>query len=334
MARPARWWRPAGDGGAACALCPQACVISDGAAGVCGARYAKGGKLWTKAWGVGTYPFADPIEKKPLYHFLPGSSVLSFGLAGCNLKCSFCQNWRLSASHDYGALQSLTPDNCVKMAQGQGCSSIAFTYNEPTISSEFCIEVSKAARQAGLRTVAVSNGYIQGEARRELYDVIDAANIDIKSMSADFYSKYCGGRLEPVLETLIYLVRSKRVWVELTNLLIPTLNDSDSDIDSLAEWIGANLGPDVPLHFSAFRPEYRLQTLPITPFETLCRARERALARGLKYVYIGNTTEPQITACPNCQKELIRRSGYSVTKHGMLTNKCPDCGLEIAGFFC
>ena len=276
---------------------------------------------------------ADPIEKKPLYHFMPASSVLSFGLFGCNLSCSFCQNWRLSASHDYKTLQRLTPDNCAEMALEHGCSSVAFTYNEPTISSEFCIEVSKAARKAGLRTVAVSNGYIQSGARRELFDAIDAANIDIKSINPDFYSKHCGGGLEPVLETLSCLVASKRVWVELTNLLIPSLNDSDSDIDSLADWIGANLGYDVPLHFSAFHPEYRMQNIPRTPYNTLRRARERALAHGLKYVYLGNTPQPQITFCPNCRRELIRREGYSVAKHGFLTNKCPDCAAEIAGVF-
>lgn len=333
MAHPARWWRPLGDNRIVCELCPQVCIIPDGATGNCGARFVEYGQLCTNAWGVGTYPVADPIEKKPLYHFLPGSSVLSFGLFGCNLSCSFCQNWRLSSNHDYDSLQSLTPEKCVKIALEHGCSSLAFTYNEPAISSEFCIEVSKAARQAGLRTVAVSNGYIHNEARSDLFDVIDATNIDIKSINADFYSAHCGGRLEPVLETLVYLTRSKRIWVELTNLLIPSLNDSDSDIDSLARWIGANLGYNVPLHFSAFHPEYRMQNLPRTPYNTLRLARERALVHGLKHVYIGNTPQPQITFCPHCQGELVRREGYNVSKHGILTNKCPDCAAEIAGVF-
>jgi len=329
----AKWWVPESENQITCCLCPQQCAIQDGAYGRCGARFTKGGELWTNAWGVGTYPVADPIEKKPLYHFLPGSKVLSYGHLGCNLNCDFCQNWSLSTSHDYKTLQSLTPDNCVQTALEQGCSAIAFTYNEPTISSEFCIEVSKNARRFGIKTIAVSNGYICAEARNELYDVIDAANIDLKSIDPDFYTKYCRGKLAPVLETLAYLAKSKRTWVEITNLLIPELNDSKSNIDRLLDWVLTHLGPDVPLHFSAFHPAHRMRTFPITPYDTLRRAKDSALARGLRYVYIGNVHQAQNTSCPNCRNEVISRINHTVSKYELLDGKCPECGTLIPGIY-
>jgi pyruvate formate lyase activating enzyme len=307
--------------------------MQDRVSGRCGARYAKDGRLWTKAWGVGTYPVADPVEKKPLYHFLPGSKVLSFGLLGCNLNCAFCQNWSLSTSHDYGTLQSLTPENCIQIALAQGCSAIAFTYNEPVISSEFCIEVSENAHRFGIKTIAVSNGYIRADAGNDLFDVIDAANIDLKSIDPDFYTKYCEGRLAPVLETLACLAQSERTWVELTNLLIPGLNDSESDIDRLLDWVLTNLGPDVPIHFSAFRPSHHMRTFPITPYDTLRRAKDRALACGAHYVYLGNVPQAQDTTCPNCQNEVIRRLNYTVAKYELLNGKCPECGTLIPGVY-
>ena len=332
MASLAGWWRP-DDRRLVCELCPHLCVIPDGASGHCGARYAKDGKLWTKAWGIGTYPIADPVEKKPLYHFLPSSKALSFGLPGCNLDCAFCQNWGLSTSRDYGALQSLTPENCVQMALEQGCSSIAFTYNEPIISTEYCIEVSKAAHQAGLKTIAVSNGYISGIARRELFDAMDAANIDLKSIEPGFYKDHCGARLEPVLETLEYLAGSKTTWLEVTNLLIPGLNDSEPEINRLSDWVCTHLGAEAPLHFSAFHPAYRMQNLPRTPYDTLRRAKDIALARGLRHVYLGNTPQPQNTICPNCQREVIQRVNYAVAKFSLRDGKCLDCGAKISGIF-
>jgi pyruvate formate lyase activating enzyme len=219
------------------------------------------------------------------------------------------------------------------MAIEQRCASIAFTYNEPTISAEFCLEVANVAHQAGIKTIAVTNGYIHGEARSEFFEVMDAANVDIKSINPDFYAKHCGARLEPVLETLTHLARSRRTWLEITNLLIPSLNDSDSDIEALVDWVGTHLGADVPLHFSAFHPAHRTQSLPITPYETLGRAKDRAIARGIRYVYLGNTPQPQITNCPKCKRELIRRTNYVVAKCDVLDGKCPECGAEVAGCF-
>jgi pyruvate formate lyase activating enzyme len=302
-------------------------------AGICGARYVADGKLWTRAFGAGTSPVADPVEKKPLYHFLPGTKVLSFGTLGCNLKCSFCQNWSLSASHNYEALQSLSPDKCVQLAIELGCSAIAFTYNEPIISSEFCIDVSNAAHDAGLRSIAVSNGYVLAEARSELFDAVDATNVDLKGICPKFYAKYCGGRVEPVLETLTYLVRSARTWVEITNLIIPGLNDSSKDIDALIDWICTNVGLDVPLHFSAFHPAYRIQSLPRTPTSTLSKAKEKALACGLQYVYIGNVSQPQDTICPRCKNVAIQRLNHAVTKYQIQNGKCSHCGCAIAGIY-
>jgi pyruvate formate lyase activating enzyme len=334
---PARWWGEVPgtaqvDGHVACRLCPHGCALAEGKVGRCGARYAQGGRLFTRAWGVGTPPVADPVEKKPLYHFLPGSRVLSFGLPGCNMACSFCQNWGLSTSGDYDQFPPLTADDCVALSRTLGCRSIAFTYSEPSIAAEFCIDVADAGRGAGLRTVAVSNGYICGDARGDFFGGMDAANIDLKSIDTGFYEKHCGARLEPVLETLVHVAREKRVWLEVTNLLIPSLNDSDKSIGGLIDWVAANLGPDVPLHFSAFHPAHRMQGLPRTPLATLARARDMALAAGLRYAYAGNTPQAQVTLCPKCQTELIRRDGFSV-ECGLRGGRCPACGGGVAGVF-
>jgi len=335
MPHQAKWWGPSLGGEAiiVCGLCPHGCSLPDGGAGRCGARHAGGGRLWTEAWGLGTPPVADPVEKKPLYHFLPGTKVLSFGLAGCNLSCAFCQNWGLSASRDFGALQSLSPERCAQAALEMGCSAIAFTYNEPTISAEFCMDVSDAAHSAGIRTIAVSNGYIQDGARQEFFGDMDAANIDLKSMSPGFYAKYCSGRLEPVLQTIIHLAHSKNTWLEITNLLIPGLNDSERDISALAEWVGENAGPDVPLHFSAFRPAYRMPAFPSTPFGTLEKAKGVAASMDLRYVYLGNVPQPQCTICPSCGGEVLRRVNYAVSRRDAASGKCPGCGEPIAGVF-
>ena len=307
--------------------------MPDGGVGKCGARFAHDDRLWTKAWGLGTLPVADPVEKKPLYHFLPSSKVLSFGMPGCNLSCSFCQNWGLSTSREYDAMQNLNPERCAQLALEQGCSAIAFTYNEPTISAEFCIDVSRAAHGAGIKTIAVSNGYIQDGPRQDFFGAMDAANIDLKSISPKFYSDYCGGRLEPVLETIIHVARTKRSWLEITNLLIPGLNDSERDISALADWVGENVGPNVPLHFSAFHPSHRMQTIPSTPIETLERAKCIAVGKGLRYVYLGNVQKPQCTSCPNCAREVLLRVNYFVSRCDIVGGKCPNCGEPIAGVF-
>jgi pyruvate formate lyase activating enzyme len=328
----ARWW-DAGAEGVVCRLCPHACAIAEGGTGRCGARRAREGKLFTRAWGMGTPPVADPIEKKPLYHFLPGSRVLSFGLPGCNMACSFCQNWGLSTSRDFGSFPALTPEDCVGLSQELGCSAVAFTYSEPSTWAEFCIEVAGAAHQAGLKTIAVSNGHIHSDARRDLFDCMDAANIDLKSIEPGFYQKHCGAHLGPVLETLVHVARGKRTWLEVTNLIIPSLNDSDSGISRLVDWVAENLGADVPLHFSAFHPAHRMQGVRRTPFATLARAAELALAAGLRYVYVGNTAQPQTTRCPMCGSELVRRDGPGDVGCRLSAGRCPDCGGAIEGVF-
>ena len=332
MAQIASWWH-SGKDRITCGLCPQSCSMLEGNLGGCGARYVRDGKLWTRAFGVGTTPVADPVEKKPLYHFLPGTKVLSFGMAGCNLKCAFCQNWSLSTSDNYDALPGLSPEKCVQTAIGQGCTAIAFTYNEPIIYSEFCIEVSRIARSAGIKTIAVSNGYILEEPRTELFSVIDAVNIDLKGIVPEFYTKYCGARVEPVLETLRYLVHSSEAWVEITNLLIPGLNDSPRDIDCLIDWICANLSLDIPLHFSAFHPAHRMESLQRTPISTLAMAKEKALGRGMRYVYLGNVSHPQDTMCPNCRNLAVRRLHFTVSEYQVRDGKCSRCGCAIAGIF-
>jgi pyruvate formate lyase activating enzyme len=335
MTHQARWWGPpsGGDARITCGLCPHGCMMPDGGVGKCGARFAHDGRLWTKAWGLGTLPVADPVEKKPLYHFLPGTKVLSFGQPGCNLSCSFCQNWGLSASRDYSAMQSLSAERCAQMALEQGCSAIAFTYNEPTISAEFCIDVSNVAHGAGIKAIAVSNGYIQDGVRQEFYGAMDAANIDLKSINPGFYSNHCGGRLEPVLETIIHIARSKSTWLEITNLLIPSLNDSERDISALADWVGENVGLDVPLHFSAFHPSHKMQTIPSASIETLERAKSIAAGKGLRYVYLGNVQKPQCTSCPTCASEVLLRVNYFVSRTAIIGGKCPNCGEPIAGVF-
>ncbi|MCL1893058.1 MAG: AmmeMemoRadiSam system radical SAM enzyme [Holophagaceae bacterium] len=329
----ARWWCQGDNSLINCTLCPQMCNLRDGDSGNCGARYAKAGKLWTRAIGVGTSPVADPIEKKPLYHFLPGTKVLSFGMVGCNLSCAFCQNWNLSNNHNHAILQPITPEECVQMALEQGCSGIAFTYNEPIISSEFCIEVSKVAHQAELKTIAVSNGYIMDEARTDLFSVISATNIDLKGINPAFYSKICGARLEPVLETLSFLVHSTTTWVEITNLLIPGLNDSVADIEGLTDWVCRNLGLDVPIHFSAFHPAFRMNSVSRTPTDTLVMAKKIAHARGLRYVYLGNVSIPQSTICHKCESEIILRNNYFVNHCNILDNACSICKTRVAGLF-
>jgi len=333
---PARWWDSVSDGAGGrvvCALCPHACAMAEGWPGKCGARLHIGGKLITKAWGIGTPPVADPVEKKPLYHFLPGSKVLSFGLPGCNMSCAFCQNWSLSTSNDHDRFPTLAASDCVALSRKLDCSAIAFTYSEPSIAAEYCIHVADAAHHAGIKTIAVSNGYITGEARAEFFASMDAANIDLKSIDPGFYEKHCGARLEPVLETLTHIAKGKSTWLEITNLLIPTLNDSDRCISGLVAWVAENLGVDVPLHFSAFHPAHRMLGVPVMPVATLVRARAMALAAGLRHAYIGNTPQPQMTFCSNCGTTLISRMGFGNVECRVERGACPNCGAGVAGVF-
>lgn len=332
---PARWWTPVNPGKVRCDLCPRLCTLFEGQRGYCGVRLERNGKLWTEVWGSTGGICADPIEKKPLYHFLPGSSVLSFGACGCNLGCNFCQNWRMSRDKHAEALPfQISPEEVLSLAREEHCASVAFTYNEPIISAEFCLAVASACREAGIRTVAVTAGYISPEARNDFFSEMDAANVDLKGFTEDFYRHYCGASLQPVLDTLEHIAKEGRTWLELTTLLIPGANDSEEDIDRMSRWILDHLGADVPLHFSAFHPDYRLLDKPPTPLSTLRRAREIALAKGLRYVYTGNLRDREggTTFCPGCRKAIIERDGFCVLSLQLQEGQC-ECGATIAGVF-
>jgi pyruvate formate lyase activating enzyme len=329
----AGWWEAEPGGRVHCYLCPRHCHIHAGQAGFCFIRVNRGGKLYSLGYGSPAALQIDPIEKKPLSHFLPGSRVFSMGTAGCNMGCFFCQNWDISKSRqDQVRSQRVAPEDVPLLALEHGCESIAFTYNEPTIWGEYVIDICKAAKDHGLKTVMVSNGYITREAFHDIYDHIDAANIDLKAFTENFYGKITLTHLQPVLDTLQWLKNETSVWFELTNLLIPTLNDGTEEIGKLAEWVVEHLGPDVPLHFTAFHPDFKLQDKPATPPETLHRARKIALDAGLNYVYEGNIFgEGANTNCPSCGELLIRRSWHSVLKNNMKNGACSSCGLAIPG---
>ena len=330
------WSRSDGDK-LQCTLCPRDCRLSDGQRGMCFVRQRQGDDIVLTAYGKASGFALDPIEKKPLNHFYPGTSVLSFGTAGCNLACKFCQNWDISKSRDMERLSDeATPEAIAAAAVRGGARSIAFTYNDPTIFAEYAMDVADAAHARGLATVAVSAGYIYPEPRAELYAKIDAANIDLKAFTDEFYWKQAAAHLEPVKDTLKYLVKETQVWTEITTLLIPTLNDSDKELHELAQWVAAELGPDVPLHFSAFHPDYKLRDLPRTPPATLTRARRSAMAEGLRFVYTGNVHDPEgdQTLCPGCGTAVISRDWYEILD-AKLTPKgaCARCGTQIPGRF-
>jgi len=315
-----------------CYACGHCCPITDGQPGVCKVRYNRGGTLYVP-WGYVGGVQCDPIEKKPLNHFLPGTRVFSMGTAGCNMGCFFCQNWDISKSRqDQVRSQHIAPEDVPLLALQNGCDSLAFTYNEPTIWGEYVIDICKAAREYGLKTVMVSNGYITYEAFHDIYDHIDAANIDLKAFTEGFYGKTTLTHLQPVLETLEWLKKETKVWFEITNLMIPTLNDDPAETRQLSEWILMHLGPDVPLHFTAFHPDFKLQDKPRTPPETLHRARAIALETGLHYVYEGNIfSDGANTCCPKCGELLIRRSWHDVLENRLVEGACPKCSLSIPG---
>lgn len=285
--KTARYWHTRPDGQIECDLCPRHCLLSDGQQGICSVRRREGDRLIAAAYGIICGPAVDPIEKKPLYHFLPGSSVLSFGTTGCNLTCGFCQNYHLSRSRTIDGTR-MTPESIAATAVRQGCASVAFTYNEPTVFIEFAIDTAAACHAAGLKTVAVTNGWIEPQARRDLYAHMDAANVDLKAFTDRFYNQLCGASLQPVLDTLVYIRRETGTWLECTTLLIPGWNDSPAEIDAMTKWAVANLGVDVPWHFSAYRPTPRWQEAPPTPLETLLQAESIAKANGLRHVHLGN----------------------------------------------
>ena len=278
----------------------------------------------------------DPIEKKPLNHFYPGTSVLSFGTAGCNLGCRFCQNWDISKAREFDRLaDQASPETIAAAAQKLGCWSVAFTYNDPVIFAEYAMDVADACREAGIAAVAVTAGYMTEESRPEFYRHMDAANVDLKGFTEEFYHRNCYGELAPVLETLKYLRQATTVWLEVTTLLIPGENDSERELGQAADWFAANLGPDVPWHFTAFHPDYKMLDKPRTPPATLTRARTIAQARGLRYVYTGNILDPDggSTWCPGCGQRLIKRNGYEVGEWHLKKNRCARCSFEIAGHF-
>ncbi len=335
MAAPheAQWWEPEPDGRVHCYLCPRHCHIHPGQSGFCFIRVNEGGKLYSLGYGAPAALQVDPIEKKPLNHFLPGTRVFSMGTAGCNMGCFFCQNWDISKSHqDQVHSKHVPPEDVPRLALHHGCDSIAFTYNEPTIWGEYVMDICQAARGFGLKTVMVTNGYITYEAFHDIYDQIDAANVDLKAFTEEFYGKTTLTHLEPVLKTLEWLKNETQVWFEITNLMIPTLNDDPAETKRLADWIVQHLGPDVPLHFTAFHPDFKLRDKPATPPETLHRAREIAREAGINYVYEGNIfSDAANTYCPRCGEALIKRSWHSVLDNRLKKGACSNCGTKIPG---
>ncbi len=308
-----------------------------GQRGFCFVRANEDGQLVLTTYGRSSGFCIDPVEKKPLNHFLPGTQVFSFGTAGCNLACKYCQNWEISTSREMNLLaEEASPSQIARTAANWQCSSVAFTYNDPVIFAEYAIDTAVACRAAGLASIAVTAGYINPEARRDFFAVMDAANIDLKGFSDSFYQQVTGARLRPVLDTISYAVHETNVWVELTTLLLPGYNDASSDLREMCRWIVTELGPDVPLHFTAFHPDNRMRDLPRTPSRTLARARAIAQEEGLHYVYTGNIEDPdgQTTYCPNCKSPVIRRDRYTIDSYDLdAEGRCRVCGTQIPGRF-
>jgi len=333
---PGRWWHATDDGRVQCDLCPRDCKLQEGQRGLCFVRQRQGDRMVLTTYGRSSGFCVDPIEKKPLNHFYPGSSVLSFGTAGCNLACKFCQNWDISKAREMDRLvDAATPEAIARAAKASGAASVAFTYNDPTIFAEYAMDCADACHAVGVHTVAVTAGYIHAEPRRELYAKIDAANVDLKAFTEDFYRKTCAAHLEPVKDTLRYLVHETNVWTEITTLVIPGYNDSEAELAELAAWIARDLGPDVPLHFSAFHPDYKMMDVPATPPATLRRARAIAMREGLRYVYTGNVhdREGDATACPGCGAAVIERDWYEILGSRLHGDRCAACDTRIPGRF-
>jgi len=332
-----RHWTRLPDGEVRCDVCPRACRLSEGQRGLCFVRACEGGEVVLTSFGRSSGYCVDPIEKKPLAHFLPGTPVLSFGTAGCNLACRFCQNWDISKSRELDTLSDeAPPERIARAAQALGCRSVAYTYNDPVVFLEYAVATAEACRAEGIRSVAVTAGYVLPEPRRELFAAMDAANVDLKAFSDRFYRKVCSGALEPVLETLHWLRHETSVWLEVTTLLIPGENDSKEELEAASRWFADHLGPDVPWHFSAFHPDYRMLDAPRTPPATLTRAREIARAHGLRFVYTGNVYDPegQSTRCPGCGALAIGRDGYEITAWNLEGDgRCRGCGAPIPGVF-
>jgi pyruvate formate lyase activating enzyme len=331
----ARWWHRLEDGRIQCDLCPRDCRLHDVQRGLCFVRAREGDRMVLTTYGRSSGFCVDPIEKKPLNQFHPGSSVLSFGTAGCNLACKFCQNWDISKSREMDRLMDeASPETIARAAEELGCRSVAFTYNDPVIFAEYAMDVADACHARGVKTVAVTAGYMHPEPRRAFYAKMDAANVDLKAFTEDFYFSLTGAHLQPVLDTLAYLRHETAVWLEVTTLLIPGRNDSPAEIDAMTRWIARELGPEVPLHFTAFHPDYRMDDLPPTPASTLARSRGIAIANGLRHVYTGNVhdTEGGTTFCPHCGNAVIVRDWHRILNHRLTDDgHCRECGGAIAG---
>lgn len=330
------WWHTLDDGRIQCDLCPRFCKLREGQRGFCFVRQAREGGIALTSYGRASGFCIDPIEKKPLNHFYPGSSVLSFGTAGCNLGCRFCQNWDISKARQYDRLSDwAAPEDVADTAVRAGCRSIAFTYNDPVIFAEYAIDTARACRARDIKTVAVTAGYISDEARPEFFGSMDAVNVDLKAFSEDFYHKISYAHLQPVLDTLVYLKHETDVWFEITTLLIPGHNDSDDELSKQVDWILERLGPDVPLHFTAFHPDFKMRDVPPTPISTLTRARALALKKGMHHVYTGNVHDAnsQSTYCASCGDMLIERDWYDLGKYRINGGACMSCGAPVAGRF-
>jgi pyruvate formate lyase activating enzyme len=332
-----RYWSLMDDGRVRCDLCPRYCVLNDGQRGFCFVRRNQGGQVVLTTYGRSSGFCIDPIEKKPLNHFLPGTPILSFGTAGCNLSCKFCQNWDISKSRETDTLaDSASPEAIAAAAADARCSSVAYTYNDPVIFLEYAVDVAAACREKGIKSVAVTAGYISAEPRVEFFRSMDAANVDLKAFSEEFYWKLTGGHLQAVLDTLLYLKNETSVWLELTNLLIPGENDSDQELNRMTSWVVSNLGPDVPMHFTAFHPDWKMRDKPATASGSLLRAREIARENGVRYAYTGNVHDEagQSTYCHVCDLKLIGRDWYELGVWNLTAEgNCVDCGTPCAGVF-
>ncbi|HKK05623.1 MAG TPA: AmmeMemoRadiSam system radical SAM enzyme [Gammaproteobacteria bacterium] len=334
---PVGYWHKLEDGRIQCDLCPRFCKLHDGQRGLCFVRARQGDTMVLTTYGRSSGYCVDPIEKKPLNHFLPGTSVLSFGTAGCNLACKFCQNWDISKSREIDTLaDEAFPETIARAAEKLGCRSVAYTYNDPVIFHEYAIDVAKACHERGIKSVAVTAGYVTAEPRAEFYRYMDAANVDLKAFTERFYHKITGGHLQPVLETLEYLKRETDVWFELTTLLIPGENDSDEELTEMTQWVAEHLGPDVPMHFTAFHPDWKMMDTPPTPPETLTRARRIAMENGIRYAYTGNVHDAEggSTYCHHCGTKLIGRDWYVLSDWNLTDDgHCKSCGTPCAGVF-
>jgi len=334
---PTRYWQTLADGRVECTLCPRFCKLHEGQRGLCFVRGNVAGQIMLLSYGRSSGFCIDPIEKKPLNHFLPGTPVFSFGTAGCNLACKFCQNWDISKSREMDALMDQASPGLIAQAAARlGCRSVAYTYNDPVIFHEYAIDVAQACRALGIRSVAVTAGYVCPDPRSEFYRWMDAANVDLKAFSERFYHSLCGGHLQAVLETLEYIRHETPVWLEITTLLIPGENDSPAELDAMTRWVADRLGVEVPIHFTAFHPDWKMRDKPNTPPETLLLARRIARANGLRHVYVGNVHDKAAssTYCHQCGQMLIGRDWYTLSDWNLNESGCCNhCGTRLAGVF-